>query len=337
MSRTLSKTILENVSAAAADGFLNRIFHEDTTVTGNHEFLFFIKPELLLEDQGIAREAVLELIMDRIQAFGLGIKYARVIGAGYLERHGLIAQHYGVINQIASDARNRISEAGRTLFEALFELPFAQARVLGGLEWLQEYPAFNPDSLDYLWQNGSFQKLAGGTYALPLRLDGQTSYLVNGFHPRQLAHFTAQGRSIVVFTLVGDCAWSVARNQFIGKTCPADAAPGSIRRTLLEQKDAFGLKAVTPSWNGVHLSAGPIEALVELIRYHSDPEKGLFKSPGDYRMGQALLREWDESTVKALLANPILRIREKNASVFDLTEERNADDALELLREASPA
>ena len=92
-------------------------------------------------------------------------------------------------------------------------------------------------------------KLGGGAYAQSIKLDGKPLFLVNGFHPRQLDHFISPGRSIVAFTLVGDLDWSVARNSLIGKTNPAEAEKGSIRRTLWERKDELGLPAVTPSWN----------------------------------------------------------------------------------------
>src|SRR5690606_6440439 len=89
-------------------------------------------------------------------------------------------------------------------------------------------------------------------------------------------------------------------------TSPADALEGSIRRELLEKAAEFGLTAVTPSWNGVHLSAGPIEGLIELIRYQSDFESAEHLSVGDFALGRELLQELGATQTQLLLENPEL-------------------------------
>ena len=42
---------------------------------------------------------------------------------------------------------------------------------------------------------------------------------------------------------------------------PIKANKGSIRKTLLDNKDLYGLKEVSQGANGVHLSAGAVEGL----------------------------------------------------------------------------
>lgn len=325
-------SILQAVQRTRSAKSYHEVVADVPEASGSNEFLFFVKPELLLDDSKLQSEAILDLILEKVDAFGLAIRSARVLSAAYLDKHGIIAQHYGVINQIAKDAKSALSASARDRFEALFGEPFAQAAVWGGLEIMDRYPGFTPESLDYLWQNGSFQKLAGGTYALPIKIDGSPLYLVNGFHARQLKHFTGAGRCIVVFALVGDLDWAVARSEFVGATCPADAAPGSIRRTLLEQASELGLQAVTPSWNGVHLSAGPIEGLIELIRYQSDFESGKVLSVDDFALGRELVQRFGESTTQWLLGNPELSTDKGKVSVFDLTEEQNATAAVERIQ-----
>ena len=324
--------IIEGVRSISGSAILNRVLLEDPDAAGKNEFLFFIKPELLLDDPAIETESVLSMILKKISEFELDIASVRVLSAGYLEKHRIIAQHYGVINQIASDAKGNVSEAGKKRFESLFRENFASATVLGGLEFMKVYPCFSSQALDYLWQNGKFEKLAGGTYALKLSLDGDPVYLINGFHARQLEHFTQPDRSIVVFSLRGDIDWQDARTRFIGATCPADAAMGSIRRVLLENADAYGLKAVTPSWNGVHLSAGPIEGLIELIRYQSDYESGKALTAPDFRFGQQLTEAFGQEKTAWLLTNPTVEYKGEAVSVFDLTEEKNSEACIDMLQ-----
>ena len=324
--------IIEGVRSISGSAIVNRILQENPDARGKNEFLFFIKPELLLDDPAIQTKSVLSIVLEKIGEFGLDIASVRVLSAGYLEKHRIIAQHYGVINQIASDARSNVSEAGKKRFQELFGEDFDSATVLGGLEFLKVHPCFSSQALDYLWQNRKFDKLAGGTYALRLSLDGDPVYLVNGFHARQLEHFTQPGRSIVVFSLRGDINWQDARTRFIGATCPADAAEGSIRRVLLENAGSYGLKAVTPSWNGVHLSAGPIEGLIELIRYQSDYESDKALTAADFRFGQQLIEAFGQEKTDWLLTNPTVEYEGEAVSVFDLTEEKNSEACIDMLQ-----
>jgi hypothetical protein len=323
--------ILESITEAAKDHIANELIFENRAMTGSNEYLFFIKPELTLPVPSIRLDLVMEMILGKIEESGLRIRNARVQSAAFLRKHGLIARHYGVINQIASNARNAVVPSGKERFSQLFGVDFDTSNVMGGIEFLNQFPFFSPTALDYLWQSGKFEKLSGGTYVLPLTLDGNRIYLVNGFHPRQLEHFENPGRSIVLFTLVGDTPWKKARNALIGTTNPATAVPGSIRRCLLDNREAFGLAAVTSSWNGVHLSAGPVEALNELIRYQSDPENGQLLTAGDFQFGRDLIARFGLESTLRFLANPTVSFKGKPTSVFDLTEETDSSEALDIL------
>lgn len=325
--------ILEAVKKAEVSTIYNELITENPGAMGANEFLFFVKPEIFLKDPAPNTRQILEMVFDKIESFGLKVKNARVLNAGYLEKHGIIAQHYGVINQIASDAKGKVSEGGKQRFQEIFGESFEKSNILGGLEILKNYPGLNAEALDYVWQNIKFEKLAGGTYALKMKLDGTPIYLVNGFHARQLEHFTKPGRCILVCTITGDLSWQEARGAFIGATCPADAKSGSIRKTLLENVDVFALPAVTPSWNGVHLSAGPVEGLVELIRYQSDLESGKTLAASDFQFGQQLTTAFGAEKTEWILGNPDVEYEGSSISIFDLTEEKDAAEALELLKQ----
>ncbi|NJM16320.1 MAG: hypothetical protein HC896_13935 [Bacteroidales bacterium] len=111
------------------------------------------------------------------------------------------------------------------------------------------------------------------------------------------------------------------------------AKEGSIRSTLAGRTQELGLQAITSSWNGVHLSAGPVEALVELIRYSSDFESGETCSIADFSFGKSLQENFPKETIDKILANATVSYKGKQTSVFDLTEEKNAHEALELLKD----
>jgi len=324
------KSITENIKRAQNEEvFVQDIFSFLELDIAKNEFLFFIKPEITLPSATVQLTKILDLIYSKLVGFGLQVHSLKVLSAGYLAQYNIIAQHYGVINRVASAAVANMSEAARLQFRELYGHSVDEVKVLGGIEFLDHYKDFCAYSLGSLWQNTPFQKLAGGTYCVKVKMEDETVYLINGFHPRQLQHFTEKGRSIVVMTLSGDLSWREARNSFIGATDPSRAAPGSIRRELLVNQAALGLSDVSPSANGVHLSAGPVEALVELVRYQSDFYDPLeTRTYRDFSFGKQLQAVFPEEIIQRILDNVNLKVNGKTISVFDFTEEKDSDEAL---------
>jgi hypothetical protein len=331
---SLIKSIIDVVNVARQNNILCREIFANSMIEARHEFLFFIKPEITLQAEKNNLSPAMEMIFKKINEFDLGIRRILLLTAPYLEKHNIIAQHYGVINAIARDVKANLTEKAANVFAAQFNATINESNVYGGLEFLQAFPAFTAVTLDYLWQNSPTVKLGGGAYCQALKIDGKPVFLVNGFHPRQLEHYTAKGRSIVAFTLVGNLEWSEARNRFVGKTNPQNAEPGSIRRVLLENKDRYGLQTINSSWNGVHLSAGPVESLVELIRYNSDFENDTILKPSDFVFGKLLTECFNAETLGKIIENQTILFRGKKESIFDITEEKNNDEALSILKEA---
>ncbi len=123
--------------------------------------------------------------------------------------------------------------------------------------------------------------------------------------------------------------------HFIGKTNPADAAKGSLRNDLLQNHARYGVRSVSPSRNGFHLSAGPVEGLVELIRYCSDFSRNREKTTEDFIFGRQLMSSFTDAEIGKICENGLVTYNGKKISVFDLTEEKNNDSALELLKECT--
>ncbi len=325
--------ILNSLKDAQTNNCFNQEINKTISTSGKNEFLFFIKPELTLTNFNIKLEDILQLIFEEFNTYKINIQNVRVINAAYLKKYNIIGQHYGVISQLSSNLQKSISNDAKMRFEEIYDEAFENAKIYGSIEFLEKYPDLSPTSLSILWQNSKFEKLAGGTYAEKLSIDGETVYLVNGFHPRQLEHYTLPGRAIVVMALNSNIDWNIARNKLIGKTTPIEAEPGSIRRELFEKKSQLGLLNISPSWNGVHLSAGPVEGLIELLRYNSDFDSGIETSLKDYKFGRSLLELFGEQKTNQILKNPTLQYKGKNISIFDLTEEMNSENCIEVLKD----
>ncbi len=330
---TISKQIISIINKAQkGEIYFEELFRSDENVKKN-EFIFFIKPEITLKSDKIKLQEILDLIFVKLEEFHFTIHNIKALGSKYLKDYNIIAQHYGVINKIASNAVTNISESAKDVFKAKFNKNFNEVRISGGIEFIKIFDEFTPYTLDILWKNKQNIKLAGGTYCEDIILDNETVFLINGFHPRQIEHFTSEGRSIIVFTISSDIDWSAARTNFIGATNPLNAQEGSIRRELLNNKEKLGLDEVSQGANGVHLSAGPVEALIELMRYNSDfSDKNKIKNYNSFSFGQKIESSFSMVSIEKILENTNVSVNGKAVSIFDITEEKNSDEALALLR-----
>ena len=330
----LTSLISESVKKAQNQQIsFEEIYSDPNIPIGKNEFLFFIKPEILVKSEKIQLDKILNLIQKKIEAFGFNIHNIKILSANYLEQFNIIAQHYGVINKISSNALANLSESAKDKFKELYGKSVDEVKVLGGSEFIEQYPIFNAYSLDYLWQNLENKKLAGGTYCEPIKIDDKIIYLINGFHPRQLKHFTESGRSIVVMTLSSNVSWTEARSNFIGATNPNNANKESLRRDFLDNKETLGLAEISQGVNGVHLSAGPVEALVELKRYNSNfSDSSKIKDFLDYKFGTTLMINFNGS-FDNIVENVNVDVKGKATSIFDLTEEKDSDEAISVIKQ----
>lgn len=329
----LTTLVADKIRLAQTGLAYDEVILGDTHVpVQKNEYLLFLKPEITMPSETVRLEPILDLLLEQLEVFGFVIHDVRILAASYLEAFNLIDQHYGVISLVSNQGLNAMTDGAKERFKEIYGVQADDSNVLGGMEFLRKYPFFNFHSLDCMWQNSENLKLASGTYVEKLRIDQETVYLLNAFHPKQLRHFTEPGRSIVLFNISGERPWKEARELFAGATNPLKAEAGSIRRLLMERKDEFGIPEVSQSFNGIHLSAGPVEALLELHRFdsdHSNPEgEADYK---DFSFGKDLIDAFGEIP-EAILNNATLEVDGKSITVFDLTENLDADQALLLLK-----
>ena len=308
------------------------IFEGKKENTHLNEFILFIKPNITINEPGIKLDKIVSMVMDKVSDFGLTINMIKVLPGKYLKKHNVMANHYGVINKLSKNVREEITEQGKEKFKEIFGLDFDGADIYGGHEFLEKFPKFTPYALSVLWQSAGFKKLVSGTYAGKYTFDGHDHYIVNGFHPRQLNHFNLDGRSIVVFSLSGDLNWASARNDLIGLTDPSQAKKGSIRHELLVNQKDLGIPIMNTAYNGVHLSAGPIEALNEMIRFCSDyGDSSKILGVEDFKAGKLLLENFSPQQVRQILDNDKIIHGEHTLNPFDITEEKDTDEMIPIL------
>ncbi len=316
--KNLKKTI-ETVHEGAR-GYIE--FYLNKVPSGSNQMLFFIKPELTAIKEGF--EEIAGFIFERVESYGLQIEDGFVISGGLIEEENLIAGHYGIIDAASRAPANVFTEEMWHNFEEAFDSKREDAKVYGSIEYLAQHRDMSADQMSSDWLQSDYKKLGSGVYCR--RMDDDV-FLVNGFYPRLLRHFTKPGSCIACFILKGDTPWRVARSELVGATAPEKAAPGSIRNSLLERKDEFGLQEVSPNANGVHLSAGPVEGAVEILRF-SQRHNGL----EDLVFGRMMKKHFSSEQIEAILSNESVKTESGEQSFFDLTEELDSDEAITAIK-----
>ncbi len=277
-----------------------------------HQALVLLKPECFLAPDPAA---VLELALNHLEAAG-SVAGAVAVDGPVLERLGTMDRHYRLASELSRGASGLLSDEDRQRLLDLCDLPFGTP-VFGGHELLTRVPGLEAADLDEAWYARKPRKLRSGTYAVPFETTEGPCLLVNGFYPAQVAHFTAPGRRTALLLLQSERPWAWLRREMLGDTYPERALPGSLRRTLLEQKDTLGLERVDITANFVHLSAGPLEALWELLNFFDGLETATFRL-----QDSSLARRW-----KGDPGHLEVRVRE-GGELFGATEDMDVEDAL---------
>jgi hypothetical protein len=316
------------MSAAEVRAAVDQRFAGSHEAPGGNEFVIFSKPELG-RLTGSDLDRVWDLFAASLDAYGVTVHRTAILTGPELESSGVMAEHYGVINNISRLGRSTLTEAAEQALTEQYGAELAEgAQVLGGHQFLEQFPGFGAYSLGVLFANLPVSRLGPGTYAGAVKVDGQPVIILNGFHPRQLGFFTADDTVCAFLHCSSATSWESLRNDLIGTTDPAQADPKSIRGTLFADPAGFGLATVSSNFNGVHMSAGPLEGLVELTRFFGG-------SPGDYTFAAALANAGASvDGVAALAANPTLEADGERGSAFDLTEGVDAAQAATLLAAA---
>lgn len=305
-----------------------------------NELFFFLKPEITSLSSEHLAEA-LEAVFERFERYRIMPCGISIIGDGYLKRHRLIEAHYGMINRVANEGRRVLPSGAWPIFEREYGRPAETAEILGAFEFLSRFPDYTPSSLRELWAKYSSVKLAGGAYSVRLTpddLSGRISddlWLLNGFHPKQIEHFTAPGRSIATFVLRSETAWKTLRGEMLGVTAPFEAVPGSLRRFFWDERERLGITEINYSNNGAHLSAGPLESIAEIRRFLSDDERGGKLDLAEIAASHYFLdRKIGYERLESLIRNE--PISPSGVFPFDLTEECDTIPSAEMLVKTLP-
>jgi len=307
------------------------VFNKDDSKL--HQFIFFLKPEVTATYDNVKLDLILKDVLQKLEDAKVKLGAVRVLGGEYLDSKNIMGQHYGVISNISRNGTSAITEGAVSKLNEVFGAEIKKGgKVVGGHQLISELKGdLNAYALRVLNDNLGTTRLAGGTYAMKLQVLGTQYIVLNPFHPYQLVPYVTPGHGIIVFEGLSSVSWADLRNLVCGVTDPTAAAKGSVRQTLLEKQTTYGLADVNKSTNGCHMSAGPVEALVELKRFFDVTDNS------QTHFGHQLITSGvTTEKVDWLNSNPDLTFGDKTQSVFDGTEELNSEAAASKLVSALP-
>jgi hypothetical protein len=300
------------------------------SVSARNHFVLFLKPEVLDVRARVRVAEILDLVFAALKSHAVRTGAIRVLNGPYLARHRLMEAHYGVINRVSRLGDGALSEPTRK--KLIDECKGAEPRILGAHQFLEEFPDMSALALNVIADTVGTRKIASGKYFVVVQVSGERIAVLNPFHPYQIMHFTPPGRTIVVFECWTDTGWDVLRQQMTGATDPSRATAGSMRRTLLDNKKQLKLRDVRTATNGVHCSAGPLEAMVEYSRFFSDHAHKESIDVSETLFGQMLARRGlGEKVIAKLAKNPLVGNGDDGNYAFNITEEKDSDVAADLL------
>jgi hypothetical protein len=333
MSRDLITLVCEAIAGACEGGRGFQIIHRAGLGRARaNQWGFYLKPEVTRRRAASLLRATLSLTVEKMHAFGLDVQEIHVLSADYLNRHCLMPQHYASLYSVARDGKSQITVRAREHFRETYSDPFETATVLGGFEVLDRYPVLSASSLYSLWCDSASVSLARGASCSRLDIEGERIYVLNGFVPWLLQTYTVEGHALTVFTLSGDIPWQTMRARFLGGPDPATAAPGSLRNELFLKSRSLGIRDLSLGANGVHCSAGPVEAVIELVRLTSDLDLHHLRPITDFQFGHRLTVRLSPMTVEWVLRNPLVHRDSETLHLYDWTQGLDEVDALELIQ-----
>ena len=283
--------------------------------------VLFVKPELL--EPAVDFKAIWQAVAGTVRELDGRIGAYSGLGPAHLSH--VISAHYGVINRISTQGASALSSGGRQALAGLaHDMP--GDRILGGHQLLSLTGLPASELMELVREAGS-QKLAPGSYLSVVEAAGERYGVLNGFHPAQLEQYTREGAAVLAVELIwSGRSWESFRTEAIGATDPQRAVAGSLRQQLLARRHELGVQDITVNRNGVHGSAGPIEAAVELSRFFAVP---ISATAIGRRLG---VTAWNTGAVSLRLAEDP-PVETTGQTLFEETEASEPEAAVRVARD----
>ena len=214
-------------------------------------------------------------MLNKFDEFEVQLHAINLLSSKYLKTFEIMDAHYGIINRVSKHGYEIISEEAKVNFHMTY-LDYLKKNplIFGAHQFLKTYPEVSAKQLSDWTQEAGIEKFANGTYCSAIQYKGDPFLILSPFHPFQLEYFTSGEKTLIVFEGLTHTPWTKLRNELVGATNPANAINGSIRNFLFTNQGELNISTIDQRYNGIHLSAGPLEGMVEIQRFFSDYKSG---------------------------------------------------------------
>jgi len=288
----------------------------------NHAFVF-IKSHTQVP-------AVRSLVEAKFKEKKINILSQGEIKGEVIDQKMLIDQHYYAIASKATILPPKDLPVPADKFKDKFGVEWQEAlstgKVLNAKQACEKF-GLTADELNTAWvaAKDDTVKFGGGFYCAKVQIKGEDIYVFNAFFMTMRSKFTAPGSSIYYYSVSwnpADLSWSDFRGSVLGPTDPTKAPGGSIRKTILDKYQEFGLTSVPDgSDNGVHASASPFEGMAERLNW-------LGTSVGADAFGaKCLSLGMSDTRIKEWAKDARVTLEDgSQGSIFDALEDMDAKD-----------
>lgn len=290
-------------------------------------FVTMVKPEVLTGSG--ATEAMTEVARMLVAGEVMPVRCVLVPAELFL-RHGYLLLHYPRLHRVAADGAEPLSSGARRELRSLVESVEADA-VVGAYEAITREPALSPAALESRCRQSGIHRLGSGSYASATGINGRRTIVLNGFLPALAAGYGDASASVGLFECHSPREIGDLRAGLLGALDPGTAEPASLRGALgalVRRREGVPL---SEGRNGVHVSAGHLEGMVQAWRYFAAADgRGLESTV----LGRSLAGLGVPMTAVAALAADHNVPEESGQTVapHGATENLNRDEVLDHVR-----
>ena len=297
-----------------------------------NQALVFVKPHAV-------NDAVKKIVTEGLEKNKIRILSSGEVHAEKIDSDKIIDKHYATIARYAmewSAEKLPVPEDTQEKFKSTFGVAWKtlleEGKILNASEAAAKLGGISASELTEKWKsNTERMKLAPGLYVT--KFQAEDIYVINGFYLLNREKFTKTGAVVSWYTVEWneeDLPWVDFRAKVIGPTNPEQAPPESLRGIIFKEWSSLGLsEQPNVSDNGVHASAGPLEGLVERMTWVGATlnDDAFAKRLKDAGADMSLIEQW--------LGNIVATIDGNTAPIFDLLEDKQSTDVVNIAVKAS--
>lgn len=324
---------IEKIVEKIADSVINKeeqlVMEFDKSTNRQNQMLMLIKPEVFLSGKKEDIICSISMIIEMLVSYAIEIKGIYCFSGKELNDKSILNKHYFMVDILSRQASNILTQDERKKIYDSMDT-FGNIPIYGAHEYLDLDKLYTESFLRKEWDKKPIIRVRNGLYVQKHTGIDNDFILINGFYPEQYTHFTKPNHYTIALLINSDLPWKVLRRYMIGNTFPNRAVKGSIRQIFYNNPLKYGIGKVDQFNNCVHLSAGPFEAMYEIlniIQYVMNVGSDLV----DLKIIEMLK---EENVNLNILKNPMheleVMIGSQKYNLFDVTEEIDTYTAVKL-------